>query len=130
MQHLRVDLRVQLKSIVEEYCVMPKKLVDVFDKAGTRLFTYSIGLEEHGCLDVEFEEVALIFAESSGLVVTADVVHLRACCAPCADESKMPAIEAAPKRRSTPKSTVLSMVKHRMKKAASAATAHRARQVS
>ena len=36
---------------------MPKRLVDVFDRGGAKLFTYTIGLEEEACLDAEFEEV-------------------------------------------------------------------------
>ena len=109
---------------------MPRKLVDVFDRSGGKLFTYSIVLEDADCLDGEFEEVALIFAESSGLVATEEVVHLRACCEPSVVISEAAAIEPAPKRTSRPKSTVLSMVKHRMKKAAAAGHAHRIRHVS
>ena len=33
---------------------MPKKLVDVFDRGGAKLFTYAIALEDVGCLDAEF----------------------------------------------------------------------------
>ena len=108
---------------------MLKRLVDVFDRDGRRLFTYSIALEDGRCLDAEFEEVALILAESSGLVAASDVVHLRACCEPCADEPEMMA-EAKPKPRAKTKSTVLSMVRHRMKKAGLAPATSRARQVS
>ena len=108
---------------------MPKKLVDVFDRSGGKLFTYSIALEEAGCLDGEFEEVALIFAESSGLVAVEEMVHLRARCEP-GETIESAAAEEARKRASRPKSTVLSMVKHRMKKAAAAGHAHRIRHVS
>jgi|SRR3954454_12462145 hypothetical protein len=108
---------------------MPRKLVDVFDRSGGKLFTYSIALEDADCLDGEFEEVALIFAESSGLVATEEVVHLRACCEP-GETIERASAEEAPKRTPRPKSTVLSMVKHRMKKAAAAGHAHRIRHVS
>jgi hypothetical protein len=109
---------------------MSRKLVDVFDRSGGKLFTYSIALEDVDCLDGEFEEVALIFAESSGLVATEEIVHLRARCESAAIVSEVAAAEPASKRTARPKNTVLSMVKHRMKKAAAAGHAGRARHVS
>jgi hypothetical protein len=108
---------------------MTKKLVDVFDRSGGKLFTYSIALEDVDCLDGEFEEVALIFAESSGLVATEEVVYLRARCEPC-ETIEHSAAEEAPRRTARAKNTVLSMVKHRMKKAAAAGHAARVRHVS
>ena len=108
---------------------MPRKLVDVFDRSGGKLFTYSIALEDADCLDVEFEEVALIFAESSGLVAVEEVVHLRACCEPC-ETIEPETVEEARTRAARPKSTVLSMVKHRMKKGAATGQANRVRHVS
>ena len=108
---------------------MPRKLVDVFDREGGKLFTYNIALEEEGCLDAEFEEVALIFAESSGLVAVEEVVHLRACCSSSAelDVIEIPATASRPKRQ---KSTVVSLIKHRMKRAGLAHPRHRARSAS
>lgn len=106
---------------------MPKKLVDVFDRGGGKLFSYSIALEDADCLDGEFEEVALIFAESSGLVAAEEIVHLRARCDTAVIVSEIAAVEPAPKRTSRPKNTVISMVKHRMKKAASVIPATHAR---
>jgi hypothetical protein len=107
---------------------MPKKLVDIFDREGGKLFTYAIALEEEGCLDAEFEEVALIFAESSGLVATDELVHLRACCDPFVGVEEVAAPAASSARRQ--KSTVVSLIKHRMKRAATAAGRHRIQQIS
>jgi hypothetical protein len=94
---------------------MTTRLVDVFDGAGAKLFTYSIGLEDEGCLDAEFEEVALIVAESSGLVAAEEIAHLRAYC----DSALVAVAEQAadPARPKRQKSTVVSLVKHRMKRA-------------
>jgi hypothetical protein len=107
---------------------MAKKLVDVFDKSGARLFSYSIALEDEGCIEAEFEEVALIFAERSGLVAEVDLEHLVARCdGSAADlalaELAQPAIHAAtpvPAKPARKKSTVVSLIKHKMKKAAAA----------
>jgi hypothetical protein len=107
---------------------MRNRFVDVFDRSGARLFSYSIVLEDGNCLDAEFEEAALILAESSGQILADEVVHLRACC------DRHGAIEyaeiqapAAPKRG---KSAVVSLVKHRLKRAG-VQTGHRSvRQVS
>ena len=109
---------------------MPRKNVDVFDRAGAKLFSYSIALEENECLDAEFEEVALIFAESSGLVASEELLHLHARCeiAPALDETVAQAVE--PTRKKRQKSTVVSLVKHRMKRAGRGAERHRIRQVS
>jgi hypothetical protein len=108
---------------------MAKKLVDVFDRGGAKLFTYSIALEDEGCLDAEFEEVALIFAESSGLVAAEEIVHLRACCDSIVEPE---AVEAAtttvPTKRQ--KNTVVSLIKHRMKRAGMTSERHRARSAS
>jgi len=81
----------------------------------------------------EFEEVALIFAERSGLVAEADIAHLVARCdASAVDlalaEAVQPTIHAAaPPKPARKKSTVVSLIKHKMKKAAGAPAAHRAR---
>jgi hypothetical protein len=110
VQYLWLDQRLQLKGRV-----MTTRLVDVFDANGARLFTYSIALDDADCLDAEFEEVALIFAESSGLVAADEIAQLRACCDIALSEnaSELTA-PAAPKSR---KGTVVSLVKHRMKRA-------------
>src|ERR1041385_2154200 len=101
---------------------MARKNVDVFDRAGAKLFSYSIALEENECLDAEFEEVALIFAEFSGLVAIEELSHIHARCeiAPAQDETVAEVVE--PARRKRQKSTVVSLVKHRMKKAQRAHT--------
>jgi hypothetical protein len=109
---------------------MTTRLVDVFDRGGAKLFTYSIALEDTDCLDAEFEEVALIFAESSGLVASAEIVHLRATCEPCAIIEEAQISAAEPKRASRRKGAVVSLVKHRMKQAGAASERHRIRQVS
>jgi hypothetical protein len=93
---------------------MPRKLVDVFDREGGKLFTYAIALEDEGCLEGEFEEVALIFAESSGLVAAEEIVHIRARCDSVELEALATAATAVrPKRQET---TVVSLIKHRMKR--------------
>ena len=109
---------------------MGKKLVDVFDRGGAKLFTYSIALEDVGCLDAEFEEVALIFAESSGLVAADQVVHLRARCDGTGEHQEVTADVSAPASGKRSKSTVVSLIKHRMKRAGLAPQRHRARHVS
>src|ERR1051325_264651 len=101
---------------------MAKKLVDVFDKSGARLFSYSIALEDQGCIEAEFEEVALIFAERSGLVAEADIQHLVARCDASAVELTaaellQPTIHAAARPKpARKKSTVVSLIKHKMKR--------------
>lgn len=109
---------------------MPKKTVDVFDGAGAKLFSYSIALEAGDCLDAEFEQLALIFAESSGLVTADEIVHLRACCDthPAPDDVvEQVGATARPKRQ---KNTVVSLVKHRMKRANSVAERSRIQRIS
>jgi hypothetical protein len=54
---------------------MITKVVDVFDGAGDHIAAYSVCLEDESCLDCEFEEIALVFAERSGRV-TEDELHL------------------------------------------------------
>src|SRR3954454_1855601 len=107
---------------------MPRKLVDVFDRGGAKLFTYAIALEDAGCLDAEFEEVALIFAESSGLVAGEEVVHIRARC----DSVELEAVAVAPTavRPKRQKTTVVSLIKHRMKRAGMTSERHRVRGAS
>jgi hypothetical protein len=109
---------------------MTTRLVDVFDRGGAKLFTYSIALEDTDCVDAEFEEVALIFAESSGLVTSEEIIHLRAACEPCAIFDEAPVSTAQPKRTSRRKGAVVSLVKHRMKRSGAASERHRIRHVS
>ena len=59
---------------------MASKIVDIFDGSGTKLFTYSIALEDNDCLDAEFEEAALIFAEMSGTLSKGEIAQLSARC--------------------------------------------------
>ena len=122
MQYLRFDIRLQLRGRV-----MTTKLVDVFDGSGAKLFSYSIALEGADCLDAEFEEVALIFAESSGLLTREEFLHLRAACDPCAMPDESPAAVTEPKRTARSKGAVVSLVKHRMKRAGAGAAAQSSR---
>lgn len=107
---------------------MPTKCVDVFDRSGAKLFSCSIALEEEGCLDAEFEEAALILAESCGVIGTGELEQLRACCDPGAAAEIAEVRVAAPSKRD--KGAVVSLVKHRMKRAGTRAGQHRIRQVS
>ena len=95
---------------------MTTRLVDVFDANGAKLFTYSIALDNEDSLDAEFEEVALIFAESSGLVAAGEIAQLRACCDAAMPE-EVPEQRTAQPRSRYRKSAVVSLVKHRMKRA-------------
>jgi len=107
---------------------MPTKCVDVFDRSGVKLFSCSIALEDEGCLDAEFEEAALILAESCGVIGTDEIEQLRACCDPAAAAEVVEVrSSASPKRE---KSAVVSLVKHRMKRAGGRPGQHRIRQVS
>jgi hypothetical protein len=124
MQHLWLDQRVQLRGRV-----MAKKLVDVFDRSGARLFTYTIALEHEDCVEAEFEEVALIFAERSGLVAAEEVVRLRARCDTGAEVEAVEVVTAGA-RSKRQKTTVVSLIKHRMKRAGMTAASHRARTAS
>ncbi|HEX2591644.1 MAG TPA: hypothetical protein VHL34_09125 [Rhizomicrobium sp.] len=54
--------------------------VDVFDGAGDHIATYQVCLEDEGCLECEFEEVALVFAEQSRLVPATQIRRLAARC--------------------------------------------------
>src|ERR1041384_3957438 len=99
---------------------MASKIVDIFDGSGTKLFTYSIALEDNDCLDAEFEEAALIFAETSGTISKDEIVQLSARCEIRLAEEGPEQISAVlrPKRQNA----VVSLVKHRMKRAGANAT--------
>jgi hypothetical protein len=95
---------------------MTTRLVDVFDGAGAKLFTCSVALEDANCLDAEFEEVALIIAVNSGLVAAKEIAQLQARCDASATQDAPEQISQRPRPR-RPKNTVVSLVKHRMKRA-------------
>ena len=59
---------------------MAKQLVEVIDRKGHVVHSYTIELLEDDCHDAEYEEVALILAEKHGVVAEAEYVHLRARC--------------------------------------------------
>ena len=59
---------------------MAQQLVEVIDRNGHVVHSYTVTLEHDGCFDAEYEEIALIFAERDGVVSEADHVHLRARC--------------------------------------------------
>ena len=94
---------------------MMTRLVDVFDSTGAKLFTYSIALEDAGCLYAEFEEVALILAEASGMVSKDEIAQLSARCDAIFAEDAP--VQSAPPRPKRQKSAVVSLVRHRMKQA-------------
>jgi hypothetical protein len=59
---------------------MTKQLVEVIDRHGHVVHSYTVELEHGECIDAEFEEVALVFAENHGLVPKEEHIHLRARC--------------------------------------------------
>ena len=76
MQHLRLDKRM----FVTRKVTMPKQLVEVIDRRGHVIHRYTVELERADCVDAEYEEVALILAEKSGVVAGKEHIHLRARC--------------------------------------------------
>jgi len=58
----------------------PRQIVEVIDRSGHVVHSYTIELDHGDCVDAEFEEVALVFAENHGLVPKEEHVHLRARC--------------------------------------------------
>ena len=48
--------------------MLSTRIVDIYDSSGTHITAYTVCLEDPECLDCEFEEVALVFAERSGRV--------------------------------------------------------------
>ena len=89
---------------------MSSKVVDVFDMAGERLATYTVTLDDVGCLDAEYEEVALILAETSNLVKGEELLTIVARCA----EPAIPEHAARVEREQRPRGKVISLVKKRM----------------
>jgi hypothetical protein len=60
---------------------MARQLVEVIDRKGHVVHRYRVELEHENCFDAEYEEVALILAEKSGVVITKkEHIHLRARC--------------------------------------------------
>ena len=59
---------------------MTKQLVEVIDRKGHVVHSYMIALEHGDCIEAEFEEVALVFAENHGLVPKEEHIHVRARC--------------------------------------------------
>ena len=57
---------------------MTRQLVEVIGRDGHVVRSYTVELEGRDCIDAEFEEVALVFAEN--LVPREEHVHLRARC--------------------------------------------------
>jgi len=75
VQHLWLDKRLQLTG---SNSVLSTRIVDIYDARGAHIAAYTVCLEDAGCL--EFEEVALIFAERSGRVAPEQVTGLIARC--------------------------------------------------
>jgi len=59
---------------------MAKQLVEVIDRKGHVVHSYTVELLEDDCHDAEYEEVALILAEKHGVVTDSELLHLRARC--------------------------------------------------
>ena len=59
---------------------MAKQLVEVIDRKGHVVHTYTVELPDADCHDAEYEEVALILAEKHGVVAETEFIHLRARC--------------------------------------------------
>ena len=59
---------------------MARQLVEVIDRKGHILDRFVVELDDADCHDHEYEEFALVLAETSGRVTAAEHVHLRARC--------------------------------------------------
>jgi hypothetical protein len=59
---------------------MAKQSIEVIGRDGHVVRSYVIELEGEDCLDAEFEEIALVFAENRGDLPKTEHVHLRARC--------------------------------------------------
>ena len=60
--------------------MLSTRIVDIYDAKGGHIAAYTVCLEDEGCLECEFEEVALIFAERSGRVSAEQATTLIARC--------------------------------------------------
>lgn len=92
---------------------MSSKVVDVFGMAGERLATYTVTLDEVDCLDAEFEEVALILAETSGVVKGEELLTIVARCV----EPATPELPPRQQQEVRSRGKVISLVKKRMERA-------------
>jgi hypothetical protein len=63
----------------EEF-VMAHQIVEVIDRNGHVVHSYTVELDGADCVEAEFEEVALVLAEQGGKVTKEEHVHLRARC--------------------------------------------------
>src|SRR5260370_113694 len=107
---------------------MAKELVEVINGDGHVMRSYVIALQHEDCIAAEYEEAALILAEIDGVVAAEEQIHLSARCAGVPELDEAPkALQAQPKRQ---KSNIVSLVKHRMKRANVAFGHHRAKQAS
>lgn len=95
---------------------MSSKVVDVFGMAGERLATYTVTLDDVDCLDPEFEEVALILAETSGIVTGEELLTIVARCA----DPAIPERTSRQQRSLQSTGKVISLVKKRLELARSA----------
>lgn len=59
---------------------MAKQLVEVIDRHGHVVYSTTVALEGKDCVEAEFEEVALVFAETHTGLPKTEHVHLRARC--------------------------------------------------
>ena len=107
---------------------MAKELVEVINGDGHVVRSYVVVLEHENCIAAEYEEAALILAEIDGVVAVEEQIYLSARCAGFPQLAEAPkAVRAQPKRQ---KSNIVSLVKHRMKRANVPFGHHRAKQAS
>ncbi len=59
---------------------MPRQLVEVIGRDGHLIESHVVEIAHDDCIDAEFEEVALIFTEHSGIIAKSEHIHLRARC--------------------------------------------------
>lgn len=59
---------------------MAHQIVDVIDRHGHVVQSYTVEIEGKNCVEAEFEEIALVLAEKSGKLAIEEHVHLRARC--------------------------------------------------
>ncbi|MBV8977454.1 MAG: hypothetical protein JO261_12770 [Alphaproteobacteria bacterium] len=59
---------------------MARQLVEVIDRHGHVVESCTIELDDEACMDVEYEEVAIVLAQNSGRVPRTEHIHLRARC--------------------------------------------------
>ena len=59
---------------------MSKQLVEVIDRHGHVVYSTTVALEGKDCVEAEFEEVAIVFAEGHAGLPKAEHARLRARC--------------------------------------------------